>query len=307
MTEAEQCGPRDAPSATTVLVVGAGLMGSQIACEYVIAGHDVTAVDPLTDLARGRVDELLVRYRDLGVFDVDTADRLSRGLRFLAPEQAIGPADVIVDALPEDLDLKTSTLRPFVAAAPAAIIASNTSSLSITALGEALAAGERTVGTHYWNPPLLMPLVEVIAGGDTTPAVIDRMVALLQGMGKQPVVVRRDVPGFLWNRLQFALLREAVWLAENDVSSPEDIDLVVREGLAKRWRLTGPFETAELGGAATFTAVAANLFPELSVATKGPDFIRWTADSPDRAAELRERRDRHLARELAAADPVTGA
>ena len=128
------------------------------------------------------------------------------------------------------------------------MIASNTSSLSIGEIGEACGAPERTVGTHYWNPPLLMPLVEVIAGPHSRPEAVELARAAVASCGKRPVLVQRDVPGFIWNRLQHALLREALWIVDNGVATPEAVDEVVRFGNARRWEHVGPFAAAALGG-----------------------------------------------------------
>src|SRR5918992_1203463 len=158
-----------------VLVVGAGLMGAQIGCEYALGGHDVTLFARRAESVRLRVESAF-------------------------------------ESLPEQLELKASLLRDAAARSPDAVLASNTSSLSITALGEAAGAPERTVGTHYWNPPLLMPLVEVVAGDRTRRDVLTFVRSTLEALGKRPVVVEREVPGFVWNRLQTALLRESLWL-----------------------------------------------------------------------------------------------
>ena len=156
------------------------------------------------------------------------------------------------------------------------------------------------MGAHYWNPPLLMPLVEVIRGEETADDVVETLTATLRGLGKRPVLVDRDVPGFAWNRLQLALLREAVWLVENGVASPAAVDEIVRDGLARRWRYTGPFQTAALGGAATFERVAANLWPVLSDADSLSGLPRWLDESPQTTGQLRERRDKGLAADLQA-------
>ena len=130
------------------------------------------------------------------------------------------------------------------------------------------------MGTHYWNPPLLMPLVETIAGPHTPRELLDAVLGLLRAIGKRPIVLEREATGLLWNRLQLAVLRECEWLVEHGVATPQTIDEVMRDGLARRWRLTGPFETVGLGGAKTFDAIAANLFPLLSSATAGRGFGR---------------------------------
>ncbi|MHB8242151.1 MAG: 3-hydroxyacyl-CoA dehydrogenase family protein, partial [Solirubrobacteraceae bacterium] len=203
--------------------------------------------------------------------------------------------------LPEDLELKAAVLGELCARHPDAIVASNTSSVSISALGEAAGVAERMIATHYWNPPLLMPLVEVVAGERTPVRLRDRVVALLREIGKRPVVLEREVPGLLWNRLQLAVLRECLWLVENGIASPETIDEVMRDGLARRWQLTGPFETVGLGGARTFDAIAENLLPVLSsAATAGSGFAAHVPQDQDWLHALRERRDEALAQALRA-------
>jgi 3-hydroxybutyryl-CoA dehydrogenase len=211
-----------------------------------------------------------------------------------------GRVTLIVESLPEQLELKAEVLGALAARHPQATLASNTSSISITALGEAAGAPERILGTHYWNPPLLMALVEVVGGERTPPVRVDRVTALLRAIGKRPVVLDRELPGLVWNRLQLALLRECLRLVESGVASPETIDEVVRDGLARRWRLTGPFETVGLGGAQTFDAIAANLFPTLSDAKAGSGFGAHVPSDPALLAALRERRDGGLAAELRA-------
>jgi 3-hydroxybutyryl-CoA dehydrogenase len=168
----------------------------------------------------------------------------------------------------------------------------------LTELGAAIDAPERTVGTHYWNPPLLMPLVEIVAGERTSGETRETVSRVLAALGKEPVHVERDVPGFIWNRLQAALLRESVWLVGEGVATPETVDRVVRSGLARRYRYTGPFETIALGGVDSWTRVAENLFPQLSNATRTEALERWLP--PYEALDaVRLRRDRGLAEELA--------
>jgi 3-hydroxybutyryl-CoA dehydrogenase len=200
----------------------------------------------------------------------------------------------------EDLAQKAAALAPVIPFAPEAIIASNTSSIPITEIGAKIGVPERTIGAHYWNPPLLMPLVELIRGDQTSDEVVATMTATLRALGKRPVIADRDVPGFVWNRLQLALLREAVWIVEQGVASPETVDEIVRDGLARRWRYTGPFQTAALGGAKTFEQVAANLWPVLSCATSLANLRQWLDESPETTGPLRERRDAGLAADLRA-------
>ncbi len=304
---------------TRVALVGAGLMGSQIGCEYALAGCEVVWIVRDRAAAQARIDRALALVRHHGLADAGAVELATERMRFGGeqdsgrepgvggePGAAEAAFEVIVESLPEDLGLKADVLAPLLAAHPDAALATNTSSISISALGEAAGAAERIVGTHYWNPPLLMPLVEVCAGERTPPAVRDRLLELLRAIGKRPVLLEREVPGLLWNRLQSAMLRECLWLVEHGVATPETIDEVMRDGLARRWRLTGPFETVGLGGARTFDAIAANLFPVLSDAAATSGFAPHIPSDPQQLAALRERRDEALAAELRAERGATG-
>jgi len=284
------------PPRAHVAIVGAGLMGAQIGCEYALGGCHVTWI--VRDRARSeqRVERALAVARDHGLADEPALARARASMSY-GESDAHSP-QLIVESLPEDLSLKADVLGELAARHPRATIASNTSSLSISALGEAAGVGERIVGTHYWNPPLLMPLVETIAGPHTPRELLVAVLGLLRAIGKRPIVLEREATGLLWNRLQLAVLRECEWLVEHGVATPQTIDEVMRDGLARRWRLTGPFETVGLGGAKTFDAIAANLFPLLSSATAGKGFERHVPSDPAVLARLRERRDDALAAEL---------
>jgi 3-hydroxybutyryl-CoA dehydrogenase len=284
-----------------VAIVGAGLMGAQIGCEYALAGCPVVWIVRDRAGARQRVEGALALALRHGLAERQAVES-ARGRMLYGDvgEDPDGALDVIVESLPEDLEVKAAVLGALCARHPGAILASNTSSISITALGEAAGAGERIVGTHYWNPPLLMPLVEVVAGDRTPVALRERVTALLRAIGKRPVILDHEVPGLLWNRLQLAVLRECLWLVEHGVATPQAIDEVMRDGLARRWRLTGPFETVGLGGARTFDAIAENLFPVLADATAGSGFAEHVPTDPQLLVALRERRDDALAAELRA-------
>jgi 3-hydroxybutyryl-CoA dehydrogenase len=289
------------------VVVGIGRMGSQIALEHALGGIEVVAVARRAGAAEAALDRAAAVVERHGLA---TSEALAAACNRIAvvtdSEDVDGTPEVVVDAMPEDLLVKVEALRVAAARWPDATIASNTSSLPIGRIGAAIDAAERTVGTHYWNPPLLMPLVEVIAGPYTSTAVVERTEALLAALGKRPVRVARDVPGFIWNRLQFALLREALWIVDEGVATPDAIDAIVRDGLARRWQLTGPFETAELGGVQTFAAIADGLFAELSTARSAPTLARWRPREPGALATAERRRDAGLARALRDEVPTTG-
>ena len=210
---------------------------------------------------------------------------------------SVARCDLAVESLPEDLDLKAELLRVVAEVSPDAILATNTSSLSVSALGDAVGAPERTIGTHYWNPPVLMPLVEVVAGEHTDPTVTARLSAVLAALGKRPVSCR-DVPGFMWNRFQMAILREALWLLQHDVASPEAVDAVLTDGLARRWKAVPFLSAIALGGVETWQRTARNLFPELSTQADAPDLRRWVDPHASGLGALARRRDLLLAEQL---------
>jgi 3-hydroxybutyryl-CoA dehydrogenase len=283
-----------------VVIAGAGLMGAQIGCEYALGGHDVTLVARDVAAVGRRVDRALALVSEHELATPEAVEGARGRLRAVGGVDAAGDGfDIAVESLPEDVHVKVRLLRELARTSPGAILASNTSSIPITALAAGVGddAAKRVVGTHYLNPPLLMPTVEVIAGERTAPAVTEHVVGTLERLGKLPVVVRRDVPGFVWNRLQFALLRECAWLVDNGVAAPADVDLVVREGLARRWRRVGPFAAIGLGGLDTWSRSAANLVPELATGDGLGDLARFVPGE-DELARLAAGRDAALAEEL---------
>jgi 3-hydroxybutyryl-CoA dehydrogenase len=282
-----------------VLVLGAGLMGAQIGCEYALAGHEVVLVARDEERLSERRQTTLRLVVELGLAGEAEVEAASGRLAVATASALSEPCDLAVESVPEDLTLKATLLAEVALASPRAMLASNTSSLSITELGARAGAPDRLVGTHYWNPPLLMSPVEVVPGRETAPDVVARVCDLLRAIGKRPVVVA-DVPGFVWNRIQMAVLREAAWLVENGVASPDAIDELLSFGLGRRWSNVGFFEAIALGGVETWQRTAANLLPELSTATRIGDLERWVTRDPERLAGAAARRDRGLARDLLA-------
>lgn len=281
-----------------VIVVGAGLMGSQIAAEYALAGHRVHCYARNPEVTRARVEDAFATVLRLRLREEDVVLGAAAGVTVTDDLAAVEQCALVVESVPEDLALKGEVLAPIAAAFPEAVIASNTSSLSIGAIGEACGAPERTVGTHYWNPPLLMPLVEVIAGPRSLPEAVEAARQGVASCGKRPVLVQRDVPGFIWNRLQHALLREALWIVDNGVATPEAVDEVVRYGNARRWEHVGPFAAAALGGLDTWQRVAGELFPVLSTADDAGDLGRTQWAGAEELAAIAAARDEGLARDL---------
>ena len=283
-----------------VVVVGAGLMGSQIAAEYALAATACTASRAIPRTHRARVD---AGARDGAATRPARRGRDGRGRRGAHRGRepswsAIERCDLVVESVPEDLALKGEVLTPIAARFPDAVIASNTSSLSIGEIGEACGAPERTVGTHYWNPPLLMPLVEVIAGPHSRPEAVELARAAVAELRQAPGARAARRAGFIWNRLQHALLREALWIVDNGVATPEAVDEVVRFGNARRWEHVGPFAAAALGGIGTWQRVAGELFPVLSNAHDAGDLERALWADEAELAEIAAARDDGLARDL---------
>ncbi|MGV1795286.1 3-hydroxyacyl-CoA dehydrogenase family protein [Rhizobium sp. A37_96] len=228
-----------------IAVIGAGLMGHGIAQVFAVGGHEVRVYDAhheVLDTLRARIAKNL---RTLGL--PDDAQRRVTGTADLA--EAVSTADVVIEAAPEKLDLKRSIFTDLVRLAPRnAILASNTSVIPITDIAEGLATGERVVGTHWWNPPFLVPLVEVVGAAQTDIAVINRMIELLSSVGKTPVHVKKDVAGFVGNRLQHALWREAIAIVAEGIADAETVDTVVKASFGRRLAVLGPLENADLVG-----------------------------------------------------------
>jgi 3-hydroxybutyryl-CoA dehydrogenase len=282
-----------------IAIAGPGLMGSQIGAEYALGGHHVAFVARHIDRGINRVNAAFEVAASLDLWSTEEIAAAHDRVVFVPVVSDLNPdTDLFLESIIEDPAIKIEMLKEAGKRMPKAILASNTSSLSIGRLGGWAGFPKRTIGTHYWNPPLLMPLVEVVAGPETDPTLIPPVMEWLRTLGKRPVAVERDVDGFVWNRLQLALLREAVWIVEQKVATPEVVDEIVRDGLARRWRYTGPFATAALGGPQIFTRVANNLWPELSHAHELHDLARWLIDNPQELAELRARRDAGLIEDL---------
>jgi 3-hydroxybutyryl-CoA dehydrogenase len=252
-------------------VLGAGIMGTGIAQVCAEAGLDVVLESrSLANLeaARERIrknQRELVAAGLLGEREASAAlarVRLSQDLG-----EAVGGADFVSENIPEDLGLKQSFFRELSRLArPTTILSTNTSGLSITAIAAAVDRPERVVGFHWLNPPHLMLPVEVTRGEKTSEETMGATVAFAERLGRRPLRVERDAPGFLWNRLQMALLREALHIVEQGIATSEAVDQAVELGLGLRWAAVGPFRIADLAGLPTFRAIAAYVYPDLSSA-----------------------------------------
>ena len=243
-----------------VAVVGAGLMGAGIAQVFAASGHPVALYDPSED-ALATAPRRVRSICELLGQDLSVAELVTPTSDLAA---AAGDADLVVEAAPEDRALKRELFAALSQLArPQAILASNTSSIPIRDLAAGAADRSRVVGTHFWNPPYLVPLVEVVQSEETAASVVAAVVGLLEEVGMEPVHVRADIPGFVGNRLQHALKREAIALVASGVCDAETVDTVAKLGLGRRLRVLGPLEQSDLIGLDLTLAIHEVLMPSL--------------------------------------------
>lgn len=310
--------PHDATPRPAVTVIGAGLMGHGIAQVFAMAGHETTLTDPDARALRAAPGHIARNLDQAG----RRPDAVLARLHLAASlREAASGAGLVIEAAPERIELKQALFAELAACAPrSAILASNTSVIPITRIGEKLdpQARSRLVGTHWWNPPHLVPLVEVVRTADTDEAVFERTVRLLQAAGKHPVKVLKDVPGFIGNRLQHALWREALSLVHQGVCDARTIDEVVTQSFGMRLPVLGPMENADLVGLELTRAVHRILFPDLDGSPEpsplltelleqgregmrtGKGLLDWT---PETAQAVRDRLARHLIARQASEPP----
>lgn len=252
------------PPPLVIAVVGAGLMGHGIAQVLAQAGHDVTLTDTDPAVLGSAAARIARNLEELGVAAAPVLERLRMSPTLPA---AVASAAVVIESVAEVVETKQALFADLAQLAPSeAILASNTSVIPITRLGERLDPDTRArlVGTHWWNPPHLIPLVEVVRTAFTRPDVVSAAVDLLRDAGKVPVVVRRDVTGFIGNRLNQAMWREALALIEAGVCDAETIDTVVKSSFGLRLPVLGPMENADLIGLELTRNLHTLLFPDLS-------------------------------------------
>ena len=232
-------------SKARIAVVGAGLMGHGIAQVFALAGHEVNITDTVVQNLDTVQSRIAVNLRDLGD-DESAAERVQPCVDLT---EAVRDADFIVEAIAERLELKQKLFADIeLRARRDAILASNTSVIPITAIMQDLIRKERALGTHWWNPPFLVPLVEVIETQWTSPQAVAFTMDLHKAAGKMPAHVKKDVPGFIGNRLQHALWREAISLVERGICDAKTVDDVVKASFGRRLAVLGPMENADQVG-----------------------------------------------------------
>jgi len=276
-----------------IAVIGAGLMGHGIAQVFALAGHDVTITDAAAQNLDTVTSRIAANLRDLG----QDESAVARVTPHASIADAVRDTDYVVEAVSENLPLKQKLFAEIESnVRPDTILASNTSVIPITSIMQGLARRERALGTHWWNPPFLVPLVEVIETQWTSPQTIAWTMALHEAAGKKPAHVKKDVPGFIGNRLQHALWREAISLVERGICDAKTVDDVVKASFGRRLPVLGPLENADLIGTDLTLAIHENVLPAVEsrpaaspylqklVADKklgfksGEGFQKWSAD-----------------------------
>ena len=288
-------------------IVGSGRMGGGIAYMLANAGHILSVQDPAAASIESLPDRLTSIATLLG-HDTSAIDRVSG---FADLEAIADGADLIIEAAPEKLELKQDIFARLEAVSPDhAILASNTSAIPIAAIAERVSGRGRVIGTHFWNPPHLVRLVEVVQSLPGSLPYVERAMAILGDAGWTPVHLKRDIPGFVGNRMQHALKREAIALVAAGVCDAETVDTVVKMGFGGRLGVLGPLEQSDMLGLELTQSIHDVLLPDLDVTPHTQDYLRqlvdqgktgmaagegfrtWTVDQADR---VRQRLERFLA------------
>ena len=289
-------------------------MGHAIALEFAAAGYEVS----LHSRTQTSLDRALAEIH-LGLDKLVQFELVSPECREEAPERihtttvlelAVEGADLVGESVFEDVELKRQIFERLDQACPEhTILASNTSSLMPSAFAPDTERAARAVVAHYINPPYLIPLVEIVPTARTSDETIDTVTEVLTRMGKRPIVVRKEVPGFILNRLQGALIREALWMVESGIATPQDIDIGIKGSLGRRWAVAGIFEIFDMAGWGVVEAISSAVVPHLANASEtspvlkqkvadgelgaksGKGFYEW---SPETTAAMRQRIARAL-------------
>ena len=281
-----------------VAVIGAGLMGHGIAQELAVAGYEVRLHDTSDEnLARAmtRIRANLTLMSEAGVVDSAQAQAAPDRLHpTTSVAEAGSDADIVIEAVYEDLELKQRIFAELDEVCPPhAILASNSSSYMPGKLAAVTARPAQVLVAHYFNPPHLVPLVELVRHPGTSDATIEAMFALYTKIGKKPVIIQHEAPGFVANRLQLAIWREAANIVARGICSPRDVDTVVRYGFGRRYSAGGPFELGALISPEVRAAVAAEIIPDLANGVPELDRGAYTL-SPEEAEQVRLRVARAL-------------
>lgn len=294
------------PSETQSVIVGGGTMGTDIATVLLRARSRCIIVEPNPSLHEGIFNRIAQNLQSIGRAENHSLLTVVGSLE----EIDWSGVHLVIEAIPENLELKQALFKDLERLAGAeTILCSNSSSFPISDISEGLQTAERMAGLHFFMPAHIVPLVEVVLGKRTDPEVGESLVVLMKRCGSVPVLIRKDVPGFLANRLQHAIGREAYSLIQSGIVTPEDVDAAVRFGFGFRYLAAGPIMQKEIAGWDVHAAAAATIYPDLSNAAIPPDiltekikngqygmktgegFYKWT---PESMQEEKQRYDKAL-------------
>lgn len=257
-----------------IAVLGAGIMGVGIAQAFAAKGHEVMLIYVYDDKQRSKpletMEHNLKILCDHEVMAEEEIPEILARISFTESlEEAAAFADIIIESIVERLDIKQEYFQKLdQLCPPSTILATNTSAISITEIASTSEHKERILGTHFWNPAYLIPLVEVIKTEYVSDDVVKEMYDVLEGAGKSPVIVQKDVPGFIGNRMQHAMFREALYIVEQGIATPEDVDKTVKNGFGPRMGIRAPIEVMDAGGMDLTYNVHSYLFPHINNSTK---------------------------------------
>ena len=264
-------------------VAGAGTMGAGIAQIFAQKGYEVVVTDIEEKYLENAKKIISINNSSLieeKLITESEAENAVNRISFTTDKKAFSDADVIIEAIIEKIDIKQDFWKEVEGIAKEdAIFATNTSGLSITEISEKVEKKGRFIGMHWWNPPHIIPLIEIIRGEGTDDETVNLLVELVKAIDKEPVVVQKDAKGFIGNRIQFAIFREALNIVEQGIATVEDVDKTMKYGLGFRYAIIGPFETADLGGLDTFYYISSYLFNELGDAKEPSDMLKDLVDN----------------------------
>ncbi len=261
-----------------IAVAGAGVMGTAIAQYFAQQGLEVLVYDVIPtsleriDAAVAESQQLLIRR---GVLTQEQAEAARGRIRTSSDMNDFSRADLVIEAIIENMAIKQDFFRQLeTICRPDTIFATNTSSLSVNEICRKMTTKARFIGANWWTPAHIVPLIEMVRADETSDETTRRLYDFFESVGKKPIVISREVKGFVGNRIQFAVMREAMNIVESGYASMEDVDRVLHYGLGLRYAVLGPFRTADFGGVDTFCHICETLFPDLSSREEANDLIR---------------------------------
>lgn len=292
-----------------ITVVGAGTMGRGIA-QLLAQNHvNVHIVEQNQGILNEAVDRIRDQYEILREYEFISEQEMNEALGRISLSDSLQDAQnswMVIEAIPEILELKQTLFQMLEEiCGPATIFATNTSGLSINQISEQLKHRERFIGTHFFMPAAIIPLVEIIRGDETSNQVCDEVMSFFKKIHKEPVLIQKDIPGFIGNRIQHAMAREAISLLEEGIATAEEIDTVVRWSLGVRLLFTGPLEQRDLNGLDVHHHIATYLYKDLENRTEpsqllsekvqngelgtktGKGFYEWDKDSQAAALQTK--------------------